>query len=99
MATVTKKDLAQRIAADWGCSRAQASKVLDTLFHDMREQLIAGHRIEIRGFAVLEVRNTKPRATARNPSTGERVFVPARRKAHFKPGRQLKQALNEPSGP
>ena len=73
-------------------------EMVDTLFVNMREQLIQGHRIEIRGFGVLSVKDTTPKPAARNPRTGERLFIPARRKAHFKPGKQLKQALHKPSG-
>ena len=68
--------------------------MVDSLFESMRETLIEGNRIEIRGFGVLEVKNTKPKPAARNPRTGEVVYVPARRKTHFKPGKQLKEALH-----
>ncbi|MGB0603832.1 MAG: HU family DNA-binding protein, partial [Candidatus Latescibacterota bacterium] len=40
------------------------------------------------------VKDTKPKPAARNPRTGEVVYVPARRKTHFKPGKQLKEALH-----
>ena len=56
---------------------------------------MAGNRIEIRGFGVLNVKHTKPRPTARNPRTGEQVGVPARRKVLFKPGKLLKAALTQ----
>jgi len=98
VSTVTKRSLAHQIAVDLGCTRVQASKMFDALFVAMQEQLIQGNRIEIRGFGVLSVKNTKPNPTAHNPRTGERIFVPARRKAHFKPGLLLKQALREVPG-
>ena len=44
--------------------------------------------------SVIEVKDTKPKPAARNPRTGEVVYVPARRKPHFKPGKQLKEALH-----
>ena len=68
--------------------------MVDSLFEAMRDTLIEGNRIEIRGFGVLEVKDTKPKPAARNPRTGEVVYVPARRKTHFKPGKQLKEALH-----
>lgn len=58
----------------------------------MTESIIQGDRIEARGFGVFEVKKTNPR-NARNPRTGEPVFVPARRKVMFKPGKVLKGAL------
>jgi len=97
MSTVTKRALARQVAAQAACSHAQAQEAVDALFTGLREQLIAGHRIEVRGFGVLQVKDTKAKTEARNPRTGERVFVPARRKVLFKPGKQLKQALTQPT--
>ena len=95
MATVTKKELTRQVAAQLECTQAQAQEMADALFTGLREQLMAGHRIEIRGFGVLNVKQMKPRLTARNPRTGERVAVPTRRKVLFKPGKQLKAALTQ----
>ena len=99
MATVTKKDLARVVADTIGCKNNLTLQMVDSLFEAMRDTLIEGNRIEIRGFGVLEVKDTKPKPAARNPRTGEVVYVPARRKTHFKPGKQLKEALHSaPSG-
>ena len=94
MATVTKKDLARIVADTIGCKNNLTLQMVDSLFEAMRDTLIEGNRIEIRGFGVLEVKDTKPKPAARNPRTGEVVYVPARRKTHFKPGKQLKEALH-----
>jgi integration host factor subunit beta len=94
VATVTKKDLARAVADSISCKNNLTLQMVDSLFEAMRETLIEGNRIEIRGFGVLEVKNTKPKPAARNPRTGEVVYVPARRKTHFKPGKQLKEALH-----
>lgn len=96
METITKKDLAQSVADTIGCRNGMALKMVDSLFEAMRETLIEGNRIEIRGFGVLEVKDTKPKPAARNPRTGEIVYVPARRKTHFKPGKLLREALHKP---
>jgi integration host factor subunit beta len=92
--TVTKKDLARAVAKAIDCTNNLTLQMVDSLFEAMREALIQGNRIEIRGFGVLEVKDTKPKPAARNPRTGEIVYVPARRKTHFKPGKQLKEALH-----
>jgi len=94
--TATKKDLARAVAQETGCTARQALMMANALFDTMREQLIEGNRVEVRGFGVLSVKATKPKPAARNPRTGEIVYVPARRKAMFKPGRALKEALHEP---
>ena len=75
--------------------------MVDSLFNAMRDSLIEGNRIEVRGFGVFQVKDTRPKPAARNPRTGEIIYVPARRKTHFKPGRLLKEALHkarEPEG-
>jgi len=94
--TTTKKDLALRISEQLGVKKQLAYEVVDTLFKAMRESLIQGNRIEIRGFGVLGVKNTKPKPAARNPRTGEIVYVPARNKSYFKAGVLIKKTLHQP---
>ena len=95
MSTITKKDLALLVSQS-GCKKNLAAKMVDSLFVAMRDSLIQGNRIEIRGFGVFQVKDTRPKPAARNPRTGEIIYVPARRKTHFKPGRLLKEALHQP---
>ena len=94
--TTTKKDLALKVSRDTGCKKSLAASMVDSIFAAMRESLIDGNRIEIRGFGVFQVKKTKPKPAARNPRTGEIIYVPARRKTHFKPGKLLKEALHQP---
>ncbi len=93
--TTTKKDLAIRVSKDTGCKKSLAADMVQSLFDAMRESLEKGDRIEIRGFGVFQVKNTRPKPAARNPRTGERIRVPARRKTHFKPGKLLKDTLHQ----
>ena len=93
--TITKKDLAQIIFEEMGCRKVLAMNMVDRLFQEMRETLTEGNRIEVRGFGTLEVRETKPKPNARNPKTGEVFFIPARKKAHFKPGKELREGLHK----
>ena len=95
MTTITKKDLAQAVSESTGISKLLALDMVDSLFNAMREGLIEGNRIEVRRFGVLGTKATKPKPKARNPRTGEIVYVPARRKTHFKPGKVLKDVLCE----
>jgi integration host factor subunit beta len=94
--TTTKKDLALAVAETTGCKKSLASEMVDSVFDAMRNSLIEGDRIEIRGFGVFQVKDTKPKPAARNPRTGDVIFVPERRKTHFKPGKLLKEALHKP---
>ena len=97
--TTTKKDLALRVADEVGVKKQLAYEVVDSLFNAMRDSLIRGDRIEIRGFGVLGVKNTKPKPAARNPRTGEIVYVPARKKSYFKAGVLIKEELHKPMAP
>lgn len=56
-------------------------------------------RIELRDFGVFEVKKTKAKPKARNPKTNETVFIPSRRKTHFKPSKRLKSVLQMPLEP
>lgn len=95
MPTITKKELALLVSEHASCKKNVAAKMVDSLFSAMRDSLIEGNRIEIRGFGVFQVKDTRPKPAARNPRTGEIIYVPARRKTHFKPGRLLKEALHQ----
>ena len=95
MPTITKKELALLVSEHASCKKNVAAKMVDSLFSAMRDSLIEGNRIEIRGFGVFQVKDTRPKPAARNPRTGEIIHVPARRKTHFKPGRLLKEALHQ----
>ena len=93
--STTKRDFARKVAKELGTTHTLAYRVVDILFETMREDLIAGDRIEVRGFGVLGTKKTAPKPSARNPKTGEIVHVPARRKTYFKMGKRLREGLNE----
>ena len=97
--TVTKRDIANRVAREVDERFPLTEKIVSALFTILREVMAEADpevRIEIRDFGVFEVKTTKAKPKARNPKTGETVYVPPRRKTHFKPGKLLKKALNRP---
>jgi len=99
MKTVTKKDIAKRTAQLLGEKIYTTEKVVDSVFTSLREIMAEANpevRIEIRDFGVFEVKRTKPKPKARNPRTGEIIYVPARKKTHFKAGKYLKNILRKP---
>jgi nucleoid DNA-binding protein len=91
--TTTRKELVNEVSEALGLKKTDIYPVIDTLFEVMRDNLIEGNRIEIRGFGALEIKDTRPKTSARNPRTGDTIAVPARRKTKFKPGKILKEAL------
>ncbi len=96
MQTITKADLAKILSDEIDCKNTMAKQAVDVLFETLAEAIIEGERIEIRGFGSWEVKRTNARPRARNPRTGEEVYVPARRKVGFKPGKILRDALSIP---
>ncbi|MBS1261911.1 MAG: DNA-binding protein HU [Calditrichaeota bacterium] len=99
MRTFIKRDVVDRVIESTGERPERVTAVVNRMFHTLRTMLSRDDlelRIEIRDFGVFEVRPTKSKPRARNPKTNEVIFVPARRKAHFKPGKLLRNALKAP---
>jgi len=99
MLTITKKDVAKRTAELVDERIYVTERIVDGVFTTLRkfmEEADPEVRIEIRDFGVFEVKKTKPKPKARNPKTGEIIYVPARRKTHFKAGKLLKEVLKQP---
>ncbi|MCI0513905.1 integration host factor subunit beta [candidate division KSB1 bacterium] len=97
--TITKKEVSKRTAKLVGQKIYLTEKIVDAMFTTLREMMAEAEpdiRIEIRDFGVFEVKTTKPKPKARNPKTGEIIYVPARRKTHFKAGKLLKEILKQP---
>jgi len=97
--TLTKKDIEMRLTRKFEGKRLTEKAVVDAMFETIRELLMTANpslRIEIRDFGVFEVKITKPKPKARNLKTGEFVYVPARKKMHFKAGKLLKEFLKRP---
>ncbi|SIT65589.1 integration host factor subunit beta [Ectothiorhodosinus mongolicus] len=68
-----------------------------TLLEQMSQILASGERIEIRGFGSFSLHFRPPR-TGRNPKTGETVALPGKYVPHFKPGKELRERVNEVAG-
>ncbi len=97
--TLTKKDVARRVSELRGepiykCE-PWVGAVIDSIGQLMMEA-DPSVRIELRDFGVFEVKKTRAKPKARNPKTNETVFIPSRRKTHFKPSKRIKAVLQQP---
>jgi nucleoid DNA-binding protein len=96
--TYTREDIIRRTAEKLNLShddmKLAVDSILDTMSGMLTEEL-SNIRIELRNFGVFEVKPTKAKPRARNPRTNEEVFVPPRRKVHFKPGKIIKNVLHK----
>jgi integration host factor beta subunit len=91
---MTKSVLIEKVSERVGSlTRKQTEIVVETVFESIREALVKGEKIEIRGFGNFKPKARKPRK-ARNPKTGERVDVPGKKVLHFKVGKALREAMN-----
>ena len=97
MATITKKELIDRIADGTGHRRVQVKKVVQQFLDEVVNELGKGNRLEFRDFGVFETKLRKARK-AQNPKTLEPVEVPEKRTVKFKVGRLMKQRLAEMTG-
>jgi nucleoid DNA-binding protein len=95
MATVTKKELIDRIADKTQAKRVLVKQVVQTFLDEVITELGRNNRLEFRDFGVFETR-TRAARVAQNPKTLERVDVPAKRTVKFKIGRLMKQSLQVP---
>lgn len=93
-ATITKKDLAYRIADRTGLKKVAVKEVLQQFIDDVIDELAKGNRLEFREFGVFEIK-TRAARRARNPRTGARVDVPPKTVIHFKAGRLMKERVAE----
>lgn len=90
---MTKADLIEEISRAGEMSRKDSELIVETVFESIIRSLRSGEKIEIRGFGSFRTRERKPR-TGRNPKTGARVDVPAKRIPYFKPSKELKDVVN-----
>ena len=93
-----REDIIRRVGDKLNLTHDEMKLILDTTLDTMAEMLTEERsriRIELRNFGVFEVKPTKAKPRARNPRTNEEVYVPPRRKIHFKPGKIIRQELQQ----
>ncbi|WP_240376515.1 HU family DNA-binding protein [Bacillus piscicola] len=91
---MNKTDLINSVAEQADISKKDASKAVDAVFDSITETLKSGDKIQLVGFGSFEVRERAARK-GRNPQTGEEIEIPATKNPAFRPGKQLKDAVNE----
>jgi integration host factor subunit beta len=91
---MTKAELVNEVADQTQLTKKHAEIIVNTVFGSIVDSLRVGSKIELRGFGSFRVRSRDARV-GRNPKTGERVPVPAKKVPYFKPGKELKELLND----
>ncbi|EZH65022.1 DNA-binding protein [Bacillaceae bacterium JMAK1] len=90
---MNKADLIRVVAEKSELTKKQSETAVNAIFETITENLQNGERVQLIGFGQFETRKRDARKV-RNPRTGEEIEVKASMSPAFKPGKQLKQAVN-----
>lgn len=91
---MTKADIVDRVAAGTGLTKLETEAIIEGFFKTVIESLMEGKGIEIRGFGSYKVKKKNARY-ARNPKTGDQVYVPEHFVPSFKFSKEFKNMVNE----
>jgi len=94
---LTKADMAKSLFNAIGLNKKEARELVDSFFQELEASLADGEPIKFSGFGNFDLRDKKERP-GRNPKTGEKVPIPARRVVTFKPGQKLKTRVEGYTG-
>ena len=91
---MNKNDLIAKVAEDTGMSKADTTKVVDTMLDNITAALKQGDEVRLVGFGTFTV-STRAASEGRNPRTGEKIAIPPSKQPKFKAGTELKRVVNE----
>jgi nucleoid DNA-binding protein len=91
---VTKKEIVKTISEEIGLTQLKTKEIVQKTFDAIVETLVDEGRIELRNFGVFEVKKRAARK-ARNPRTGDKVFVPEKFVVTFKPGKEMEERVRQ----
>ena len=89
---MTKKEIVKTISEEIGLTQLKTKEIVQKTFDAIVETLVEERRIELRNFGVFEVKLRKARQ-ARNPRTGEKLWVPEKRIVTFKSGKEMEERI------
>lgn len=89
---MTKKDLIAHVAKKANLTNKASAEAVNAMLNGIRDSLKKGDKVVITGFGTFSVRNRSARP-GRNPKTGERITLQARKAPGFTPGKTLKKAV------
>ena len=91
---MTKKEIVKTISDEIGLTQLKTKEIVQKTFDAIVETLVEEKRIELRNFGVFEVKKRAARK-ARNPRTGDKVYVPENYVVTFKPGKEMEERVRE----
>ncbi len=94
---LTKEDMAESLFNELGLNKREARELVDLCFQELEASLAVGEQIRLSGFGNFYLRD-KDERPGRNPKTGEKIPVAARRVVIFRPGKKLKARVEAYAG-
>ena len=94
---LTKADMAESLFNEMGLNKREAHELVHLYFQELAASLAVGEQVKLSGFGNFELRDKKERP-GRNPKTGEKVLITARRVVTFSPGNKLKARVEAYAG-
>ncbi len=91
---MTKKEIVKKISEDIGLTQLKTKDIVQRTLDAIIDTLVREGRIELRNFGVFEVKRRAPRK-ARNPRTGDKVYVPSKNVVTFKPGKEMEEMVRK----
>jgi nucleoid DNA-binding protein len=91
---VTKKEIVKKISEDIQLTQLKTKDIVQRTLDAIIQTLVSEGRIELRNFGVFEVKQRAPRK-ARNPRTGDKVYVPSKNVVTFKPGKEMEELVRK----
>ncbi|HEX8201550.1 MAG TPA: HU family DNA-binding protein [Isosphaeraceae bacterium] len=91
---MTKKEIVKKISEEIGLTQLKTKDIVQRTLDEIIRTLVQEGRIELRNFGVFEVKRRAPRK-ARNPRTGDKVYVPAKNVVTFKPGKEMEELVRQ----
>jgi integration host factor subunit beta len=91
---MTKAELVEKVALKINLTKKQTEVIVNTVFQSITDSLSEGNKVELRGFGSFRIRERNSRV-GRNPKSGEKVDVPAKKVPFFKAGKELRALVDE----
>lgn len=97
MGALTKAQMAEKLYEELGLNKREAREIVELFFEEIRAALESGRQVKLSGFGNFDLRDKKERP-GRNPKTGEKIPISARRVVTFRPGQKLKARVEAHAG-
>ena len=97
MGALTKAQMAEKLYEERGLNKREAREIVELFFEEIRAALESGRQVKLSGFGNFDLRDKQERP-GRNPKTGEKIPISARRVVTFRPGQKLKARVEAYAG-